>query len=55
MVDGDTHDVLLAPGDIIFVTDHRIEDIGEVVALVAPVLSLGLSTALLTTTLTRTP
>ena len=22
MVDGDTHDVLLAPGDIIFVTDH---------------------------------
>jgi polysaccharide export outer membrane protein len=54
MVDGDTHDVLLAPGDIIFVTDHRIEDIGEVVALVAPVLSLGLSTALLTTTLTRT-
>ncbi len=54
VVDGDSHDVLLQPGDIIFVTDHPIEDIGEVVGLVAPVLSLGLSSALLAVTLNRT-
>lgn len=45
-VDGDTNDVTMAPGDIVFVTDHRIEDIGEVLALVTPILSLGLSVAL---------
>ena len=32
-------------GDIVFVTDDPIEDIGEVMALISPVLSLGLSSA----------
>lgn len=45
-IDGDTNDVTMQPGDIVFVTDHRIEDIGEVVALVSPILSLGLSVVL---------
>jgi protein involved in polysaccharide export with SLBB domain len=53
LVDGDTHDVALQPGDIIFVTDDIIEDIGEVVALVAPVLSIGFSSAVLAVTLSR--
>lgn len=42
-VDGDVHDVLMQPGDIIFVTDHAIEDIGEVLSVVSPALSLGFS------------
>jgi hypothetical protein len=46
--------VLLAPGDIIFVTDHPIEDFGEVVQVIAPILSVGLSTAILATTLSAT-
>lgn len=50
-VDGETHDVLLQPGDIIFVTDHPIEDIGEVLAVVAPALSLGFSSLALAVTL----
>jgi polysaccharide export outer membrane protein len=43
LVDGDTHDVMLRPGDIIFVTDHAIEDFNEVMGVIAPALSLGLS------------
>jgi polysaccharide export outer membrane protein len=46
-VDGDSHDVLMQPGDIVFVTDHAIEDIGEVLGVVSPALSLGLSTVAL--------
>ena len=42
-VDGESHDVLLQPGDIIFVTDHPIEDIGEVLSVISPALSLGFS------------
>jgi polysaccharide biosynthesis/export protein len=51
VVDGDSHDVALQPGDIIFVTDHPIEDIGEVLGVISPALTLGVSTALLVTTL----
>jgi len=47
LVAGKTHDVLLRPGDIIFVTDHPIEDLGEVMAVVTPVLSLGVTSAAL--------
>lgn len=53
VVDGDSHDVLLRPGDIIFVTDDPLEDIGEVMGIVSPTLALGISTALLVTTLQR--
>lgn len=55
VVDGDSHDVALQPGDIIFVTDHAIEDIGEVLGVISPALTLGVSTALLATTLNRSP
>jgi polysaccharide export outer membrane protein len=54
VVDGKSHDVLLRPGDIIFVTDHAIEDISEVIGLIAPVLSLGMSSTILAVTLSRT-
>jgi polysaccharide export outer membrane protein len=50
-VAGKTNDVSMQPGDIVFVTDHRIEDIGEVIALVSPLLSLGLTGALTASTL----
>jgi polysaccharide export outer membrane protein len=54
IVAGDSHDVLLQAGDIIFVTDDPIEDIGEVMALIAPIVSLGFSGALIGVTLSRT-
>jgi polysaccharide biosynthesis/export protein len=43
MIDGDAHDVELYPGDVVFVTDHLIEDFGEVVSIITPFVSLGLS------------
>jgi len=49
-VDGEAHDVLMRPGDIVFVTDHPIEDLGEVVGVISPILSLGLTTAVLVPT-----
>jgi polysaccharide export outer membrane protein len=55
VVDGSSHDVLLQPGDIIFVTDHPIEDVGEVIALISPILSLGISGTLIGVTVARTP
>lgn len=51
VVDGESHDVLLQPGDIIFVTDHAIEDIAEVLTVISPALSLGLSSVALALTL----
>jgi len=42
-VDGEVHDVQLQPGDIIFVTDHPIEDVSEVLGVISPALSLGFS------------
>lgn len=50
-VDGDVHDVQLQPGDIIFVTDHPIEDIGEVLSVISPALSLGFSSLALAVSL----
>lgn len=47
LVDGETHDVLLRPGDIIFVTDHPLEDFNEVIGAIAPVLTLGTSSVAL--------
>lgn len=41
IVDGDSHDVVLAPGDVVFVTDHWIADVGEVLNRLAPVLATG--------------
>lgn len=45
VVDGDSHDVALHPGDVVYVTEHWLGDVGEVVDLVAPFLSIGLSSA----------
>lgn len=55
VVGGDSHDVLLQPGDIIFVTDDPIEDVGEVIALIAPILSLGVSSTLVAVSVSRLP
>lgn len=46
-VAGRTHDVQLQAADIIFVTDHAIEDFGEVMSVVSSTLSLGFSTTAL--------
>jgi polysaccharide export outer membrane protein len=40
---GDAHDVALAPGDVLFVTDHRLEDVGEVLQLLVPLGAIGLA------------
>ena len=45
VIDGESHDVLMQQGDIVFVTDDPIEDFGEVMSLISPLLSLGLSSA----------
>jgi polysaccharide export outer membrane protein len=47
MVDGESHDVELYPGDVVFVTDHWVEDFSEVTAMLAPLVSIGLSSAAL--------
>lgn len=47
MVDGESHDVELYPGDVVFVTDHWVEDFTEVTAMFAPLISIGLSTTAL--------
>jgi len=45
VVDGDSHDVALYPGDVVYVTEHWLGDANEVIALIAPFLSIGLSSA----------
>jgi polysaccharide export outer membrane protein len=47
MIDGAGHDVELYPGDVIFVTDHLIEDFGEVMGALSPLVSLSFSAAAL--------
>jgi polysaccharide export outer membrane protein len=51
--DGDSHDVVLEPGDIVYVTDHWIADFGEVLDRLGPILStavtVGLTTAIIVT------
>ena len=41
LVNGDAHNVHLAPGDIIFVTEHWIASVGEVLDRLSPLLSAG--------------
>lgn len=45
IVGGDSHDVALLPGDVVYVTEHWLGDVAEVIAIVAPFLSIGLSAA----------
>jgi polysaccharide export outer membrane protein len=53
LVDGDAHDVMLKPGDIVFVTDHPLEDFTEVMGVISPALSLGTSAVALGIALDR--
>ncbi len=39
LVDGDSHNVMLAPGDIVYVTQHWFASVGEVLDRLAPVLA----------------
>jgi polysaccharide export outer membrane protein len=41
IADGEEHDVALAPGDVVFVQDHPMEDAGEVFGVLAPLLTVG--------------
>jgi len=41
IVNGRAHDVVLAPGDIVFVTEHWVASVGEVLDRLAPILSAG--------------
>jgi len=45
IVDGESHDVELYPGDVVYVTDHWIEDFGEVTGMLAPLASIAFSVA----------
>jgi polysaccharide export outer membrane protein len=47
VIDGESHDVELYPGDVVFVTDHWIEDFGEVMSALGPLFSLSFSAAAL--------
>lgn len=47
MIDGESYDVELYPGDVVFVTDHWIEDFGEVMSALSPLVSLSFSAAAL--------
>lgn len=47
IVDGESHDVELYPGDVVFVTDHWIEDFGELTGMIAPLASIAFSVAAL--------
>ena len=40
---GKDPDVVLAPGDVIYVTDHWLADVGEVLERLSPILSVGLT------------
>jgi polysaccharide export outer membrane protein len=43
VIDGDSHDVELYPGDVIWVTDHWVEDFGEVTAMISPLVAMMFS------------
>jgi polysaccharide export outer membrane protein len=53
VVDGDSHDVELYPGDVIWVTDHWIEDFGEFTNIIAPLVSIAFSAAAISVALKR--
>jgi len=43
IVDGKEHDVELYPGDVIWVSDHWVEDVTEVTTMLAPVAAIAMS------------
>lgn len=54
MVDGESHDVELYPGDVVWVTDHWLEDFGEFTGALAPLVSIAFSATALTLALRST-
>jgi len=46
LVDGESHNVELAPGDIVYVTDHWIASVGEVLDRLSPLLSAATTVGL---------
>jgi protein involved in polysaccharide export with SLBB domain len=54
VVSGSSHDVELYPGDVVFVTDHWIEDLGEFTNLLAPFASIAVSVTALIVALRAT-
>lgn len=53
VVDGESHDVELYPGDVVWVTDHWIEDFGEFTGIIAPLASIAFSVTTLVVALRR--
>jgi polysaccharide export outer membrane protein len=53
VIDGEGHDVELYPGDVIYVTDHWIQDFGEIIAIIAPIVSLTFSASALAVALSN--
>jgi polysaccharide export outer membrane protein len=47
VIDGESHDVELYPGDVIWVTDHWLEDFGEVTGVLAPLVGIAFSASAL--------
>lgn len=47
VIDGDGHDVELYPGDLVWVTDHWIEDFGEVINVIGPLIAVTFSASAL--------
>jgi protein involved in polysaccharide export with SLBB domain len=45
IIDGEGSDVEVAPGDLVFVTDDPLEDVGEVLSVIAPLASLAATVA----------
>jgi polysaccharide export outer membrane protein len=52
LVDGEAHNVELAPGDVIFVTRQAIASVGEVLGHLAPLLSAGTTIGVTTAVIT---
>ncbi|MCA9582406.1 MAG: SLBB domain-containing protein [Myxococcales bacterium] len=51
IMDGETPDVELAAGDVVYVTDHWLADVGEVLGRFNPVISIALTAASISTTI----
>jgi protein involved in polysaccharide export with SLBB domain len=47
VVDGTGHDLELYPGDVVFVTDHWIDDFGEIMTVISPLVALAFSASAL--------
>ena len=51
---GDAPDVVLAPGDVVYVPDHWVASFGEVMERFGPILSIGVAVATVAITISLT-